>query len=332
MKKYAILLIALFVLGAVTKKHHRDHDENDEDEDDDQQQSCGVYSGDNFYDLGSVALSEGAWDYTDAQGNTFYFNFCGYVNQGNCASDSSVCIATSVGNSLNAGSTFGDWTDSYSADGLTQLTGVFINGEICTADPTTTLTTVIQLTCSDSLMEVYNTSYTGCGVLIQAMSSAACITSPPEESRVVVFPFFFAFICTLSLCLCCLTCCFRSRRAKMIKLAQKKNQCKYTQVPQQVTIESPKQVEQIQMPMPYYYPQFNPSIQNPTSVPFAYYQPPMNGGYMYPQFMHAVPQAPTDINMVPMDFASNSMEASRLAQEKEDARLARELQEKFNKE
>jgi hypothetical protein len=48
--------------------------------------------------------------------------------------------------------------------------------------------------------------------------------------------------------------------------------------------------------------------------------------------MYAAPQAP-EATLIPLDFASNSMEASRLAaQEKEDERLARELQSKYNQE
>ena len=37
--------------------------------------------------------------------------------------------------------------------------------------------------------------------------------------------------------------------------------------------------------MPYYYVPYNNanSIQNVSAVPYPYYQPPMNGGYMYPQ-------------------------------------------------
>jgi hypothetical protein len=331
MKKFALLLIALFVVSAICHKHHKHQDDDDNEDNENSSGSCGLYSQNAYFDLSSLSLTEGAWEYTNYDGNTYFFNFCGDLeNAGSGCSDSvAVCIKTPYGNSLNAGRPYGDWSAS---DDETQIIGSFSSGDACNALPGQTISTVIQLTCSEDLLTVYNVNYTGCQVLIQAFSSAAC-AQPPPEPDVVVFPFFFSLICTLSLCLCCITCCFRSRRAKL--LAQRKG-CKkssYQRVPTQVTVADSKPVQQQpQQQMPYYYVPYNNSIQNVSAVPYPYYQPPMNGGYMYPQFMYAAPQAP-EATLIPLDFASNSMEASRLAaQEKEDERLARELQSKYNQE
>jgi len=332
MKKFAFLLLALLVLSALGHKHHKKEREDDDDDEEDNENTCGLYSQNAYFDLSMISLEEGAWEYTSTDGNTYYFNFCGDLEQSasDCDSSAAVCIKTPYGNSLNAGRPYGDWSAS---DDETQIIGTFTNGDACTSSPDQTLTTTIQLTCSEDVMNVYNVNYTGCNVLIQALSSAACPQDAPQE--VVVFPFFFSFLCTLSLCLCCLTCCFRSRRAR--QLALRKQICKngYQKVPQQVTVieSKPAQSQPQQQQMPYYYtPYVNSSIQNVSAVPYPYYQPPMNGGYMYPQFMYAAPQAP-EATLVPLDFASNSMEASRLAAlEKEDERLARELQEKYNQE
>lgn len=336
MKKFAILLIALFVVSAICHKHHKDKHEDDDDEDDRKGPQCTLSSDYAYYDLSALSLTEGAWSYTGADGNTYYFNFCGGVEDSTsgCDDSAAVCVKTQYGNSLVAGRPYGDWSVSDS-EYETQIYGTFY-GDSCTSSPDQTLTTVIQLSCSSDLLTVYNVNYTGCQVFIQALSSAACAQAPPTE-EVVVFPFFFSLICTLSLCLCCITCCFRSRRAKMLAQRKACKKASYQKVPTQITVADAKPVQQPQVPqqpMPYYYVPYNNanSIQNVSAVPYPYYQPPMNGGYMYPQFMYAAPQAP-EATLIPLDFASNSMEASRLAaQEKEDERLARELQEKFNQE
>jgi hypothetical protein len=59
MKKFALLLIALFVVSAICHKHHKHQDDDDNEDNENSSGSCGLYSQNAYFDLSSLSLTEG---------------------------------------------------------------------------------------------------------------------------------------------------------------------------------------------------------------------------------------------------------------------------------
>jgi len=195
--------------------------------DDNAENTCWFSDGNYYYDISPLEKPEGdAWIAKDTHGNAYFFNFCGTLNnliEGNtgCDSQSGSCVQNVYGAYFNLGRPNSDWARLNDSN---QITNTYTGGDTCrkSSDGLQLFTTTFILTCAynETLTVTNITVENHCNVVIEAMSFAACgvpqfYTHQTSLSPIAVF--FMSFFCTCSVCLCCAGCCYRSKRARLLR-------------------------------------------------------------------------------------------------------------------
>jgi len=310
-------------------------------DDDEPPYDCKFKGPSSFYNLEPLYKNGGnAYSASDAQGNSYYFNFCGDLSEETessvgCDANAAVCVATYFGSYLNAGRPSEEWVvgDDPNVVGITYVNGDTCKSALHATDTVTYYQTVLQLSCdSTAVLNITSVGYSDCQVTINATSQYACPkTGGRKAHQSSILVILLPALCCCCSCLCVVACCRRRRR--MCKQQTELTSVSYQPVSQEI----PQPVAQVQAPQPVAHtPQFSyPAQAQAPQVPLAYQPYVMPMQYQFqPQYFqppsYFYPQQPTPV--APLEQANDSHIVNRDNQVSNDEQLAKELQAKFDRE
>jgi len=228
------------------------------------------------YDLSPLHKRNGsAYEHTDKNGNTWFFNVCGDLNgltlpqENPCPKDTTVCLVTAQKKGINAGkfafALFGDYANG--ANNGVEI--VYGQGDECESSKIPRKTT-FEFICSyereqnTPALQVRKVtpSADGCYNVITVVSPTACPLGwegggddmggeeGEDDSFASLFSIFVFFFMLASVTFCCCACCARKKRNQKINRQQQEEMVQYSNqmwIPQE---------HQEYIPAPYFvYPQ-----------------------------------------------------------------------------